>query len=135
VPEFNEHGVGVIHGHNQRLIMGPLKGCSHGHFPRPGPPAGWADVFHHARLMLSPLGASPYRACQQGLSEINSGTLPNSSVNWGPLTMVWRNAVWTGSIAFPGSKPVTRVEIFAARHEAIAGPVKTIVHGKGGCSR
>jgi hypothetical protein len=30
----------------------------------------------------------------------SSGNTPNSLVNWEPLMMVWRNAVWAGSIAF-----------------------------------
>ena len=30
----------------------------------------------------------------------SSGSTPNSLVNWEPLMMVWRNAVWAGSIAF-----------------------------------
>src|SRR5271168_4370460 len=38
-----------------------------------------------------PTGVSAYSS---------SGSTPNSSVNWAPLTMVWRNAAWTGSIAF-----------------------------------
>src|SRR5262249_28090494 len=102
--EFDEHRVGVVEWHDPAAHHWTAEGMlpvavlpDRSHLLQVG-----QDHLHHSDPDIRRYSPRPdVHHTHPGVSmNSSSGSTPNSSVNWEPLTIVWRNAVWAGSMTF-----------------------------------